>query len=1749
MKKIGLWKKLASWLLVFLLVLQIPVNVFAEGWISETNISADNDFAETENAANVEEEENTDFIDDEKIEEIENDGFTDSENPSEEENALFNDGTDPEESNEEAQEIQVTVSISKDGKFLNDKDGDPMAGRTLTLTGKSTYNMDDALKLAHDLYYPGGSEAGYDYHADSEGIFDGVIYKLWGYNKDDVPYIKSALNYDNSNPGSALSRSVQNGDKLHFYIQARKGEDKFAFFTETSPTFTQGQEITLQLKQCNDVGVSFSNCSGANIYIDGKKQEGILTDSEGKVTLPELEAGRTYFITAEKLITTSEGIEVTDISAAYSNVTVVPSNEQSGNYINKIHLAIEKADAKKEFECSPLDETASLWLPAELHDGKFYAKLELTDNVPEDTVAYAVYSDPQNGSIYRVKLTEGKETYLKNTVIFQCSNVTSSIGFEIRKNGAVLQYVKVPIYYRAHLTKVEVKDSWGHKLESGLKDTIEDQNLEINVPSNSKYFDLYVNTGYGGINEVLYNTNRLNVTGAETVSISTGVRFFPDWEHYAECRISFTLKESDINYLSKDTNYTITITPGNIDYTPELTINISGKYGDVYENSESPILTANADVLNPEEGVLSYQWYYVVLPDRVYVPDYISFDKYVKVDCEEKSYKVPTDSTFSTRYYCCIVNYEIDGKTYSSKSKFTEIAVVSNELEIPEIENQPQSISWIKGKPLTETLDVSLKTVVGQGNAQYQWYENTENNNESGIAVAGATKSSYKPPVSEAGTTYYYCQIWYERNDLFYEQGKKAEANTLTSEKIVSDPVAVIVTEEPLPWEGNGSEESPYLIKSASDLEALREKVNKDGFAFSDAYFKLDADITLPDGWKPIGATKDGRVNLQEGANLNAFSGIFDGAGHTITVPEGGLPLFGYVRNTRIRNLNIYGKKIAGYGLVKNFEGVGLSGSAVEIDNVTLKSGSSTLKSGLLGANKTVNGYAGCSAAFVATITNCTIEKGVVVGYDKKQSQIGAIAGRMQGTIKNCVSYADVYGTDYVGGIIGTRDNAMGTCEVIGSEFYGTVTASGQHAGGIVGGGYDSSSAPNGTKVTINNCVSEGTVTGADKVGGILGGDTYVAQTWDNCQYSLRNNSFTGKVQATGENASYIGGIIGFYDSLNRIDAISNNYYSKDCGATSGIGFVKYIDTSNTSHETSSGSTYFNTENGTTDCPEITGCGWKTGFNRTDDPLGADMDKLFSTEGLRITVDSLELSGDYRTAFDIGEDLDFTGMQVKALISDGTEQEIQWTDLTIEGYNKNQRGEQTLKLSYKEAFTQLTVTVLKKNAGTITVSLTLLGDSVHNSDTDGTCHTLYNDNLETWIKKTDYKMDGNANVLAVLKTAFAENDMTYRSAKEENYIAGITRSGEPELAEFTNGDYSGWMYTLNGIHSDLGVKEQYLEDGDEIVFHYTDDYRKEHEHEWSESWSYDSGYHWHECVSRYGTCDITDNAKKGGYQKHAFGDGKVITAATCKAEGKKEFTCLVCGYTKTEVIPKTSQHSYDTGTVTKQATYTAAGEKVYTCTVCGATKAEVIPMLTHDHNFTWTVISQATVFAPEKQEGICTICGAKKTRDNGNKLTATIKLNATSIKLQKKQSTTKVKVTGLANGDSVKSWISSNKKIVTVDKSGKIKAGKKTGNAKITVTLKSGKKAILKVKVQSTKVKTTKITGLKTNFTLKKGKSLTLKPVVAPITSQEKVTYTTSNKKIATVTKNGVVKAKKKGKVTITVKSGKVTKKVKITVK
>ena len=143
----------------------------------------------------------------------------------------------------------------------------------------------------------------------------------------------------------------------------------------------------------------------------------------------------------------------------------------------------------------------------------------------------------------------------------------------------------------------------------------------------------------------------------------------------------------------------------------------------------------------------------------------------------------------------------------------------------------------------------------------------------------------------------------------------------------------------------------------------------------------------------------------------------------------------------------------------------------------------------------------------------------------------------------------------------------------------------------------------------------------------------------------------------------------------------------------------------------------------------------------------------------------------------------------------------------------------------------------------------------------------------------------------------------------------------------------------------------------------------------------------------------------------------------------------------------------------------------------------------------------------------------------------------------------KGKVTGLAKGDRIASWTSGNNKIVTVNSSGKIRAGKKTGNAKISVKLQSGLQKQIAVKLQKTPVKTTKIQGIQKKIRLRKKKSCTLVPQILPITSVEKITFTSSKKKVATVTSNGKVTAKKKGTAVITVKSGKIKVKCKITVR
>lgn len=309
---------------------------------------------------------------------------------------------------------------------------------------------------------------------------------------------------------------------------------------------------------------------------------------------------------------------------------------------------------------------------------------------------------------------------------------------------------------------------------------------------------------------------------------------------------------------------------------------------------------------------------------------------------------------------------------------------------------------------------------------------------------------------------------------------------------------------------------------------------------------------------------------------------------------------------------------------------------------------------------------------------------------------------------------------------------------------------------------------------------------------------------------------------------------------------------------------------------------------------------------------------------------------------------------------------------------------------------------------------------------------------------------------------------------------------------------------------------------------------------------------WHTDISIIALNEEGDELCQGGCAilicAHEWDAGKYIQAPTCTAGGVKIYTCQRegCGITRTEKVPAAG-HKYSTEwTVDVAATCTTPGQKSRHCTVCGAkTDITVIPAAGHKYG-AWVVTKAATALETGVQTRTCTVCKNTETKAIA-KLAPTIKLNVTSLPLKVKQSTTAVKVVTMTEGDAIASWSSSNTKVAKVNAKGKI-TGKKKGTATITVTLKSGISASVKVKVQKTNVKTTKLTVSTKTVTLKKGKSLTLETVVTPLTSTDKVTFTTSNKKVATVSKTGKITAKKKGTAKITVASGskKVTVKVKV---
>ena len=144
----------------------------------------------------------------------------------------------------------------------------------------------------------------------------------------------------------------------------------------------------------------------------------------------------------------------------------------------------------------------------------------------------------------------------------------------------------------------------------------------------------------------------------------------------------------------------------------------------------------------------------------------------------------------------------------------------------------------------------------------------------------------------------------------------------------------------------------------------------------------------------------------------------------------------------------------------------------------------------------------------------------------------------------------------------------------------------------------------------------------------------------------------------------------------------------------------------------------------------------------------------------------------------------------------------------------------------------------------------------------------------------------------------------------------------------------------------------------------------------------------------------------------------------------------------------------------------------------------------------------------------------------------TISLNK-SVYTLKKGKTVKLKavLNKAAKRKGVK-WSSSNRKVATVSKNGKVTA-KRKGKAAITATVKgTSVKARCKITVGTP---VSRVTLNRKSLTLKTGQSFSLKTSISPKkASVKKVNYKSSNKRVASVSKKGVIQAVSAGTVKIT---------------
>ena len=171
-------------------------------------------------------------------------------------------------------------------------------------------------------------------------------------------------------------------------------------------------------------------------------------------------------------------------------------------------------------------------------------------------------------------------------------------------------------------------------------------------------------------------------------------------------------------------------------------------------------------------------------------------------------------------------------------------------------------------------------------------------------------------------------------------------------------------------------------------------------------------------------------------------------------------------------------------------------------------------------------------------------------------------------------------------------------------------------------------------------------------------------------------------------------------------------------------------------------------------------------------------------------------------------------------------------------------------------------------------------------------------------------------------------------------------------------------------------------------------------------------------ASLYGLTSGKTAAVKVHDCKNHWDNGKITVDPTCTETGTKQYTCTICGETRTEEVAASGHdystewtvdkeagceaagskshhctrcdsrrdeteipaagHTWNDGAITTKPTCTDDGVKTFTCKSCGKTRTEAVEALGHDYSADWTVDKEAGCETAGSKSHHCARCNSRK---------------------------------------------------------------------------------------------------------------------------------------------------------------------------